>query len=118
MILIGAVLTFIPLVALIAITILGMNTAFIFFTSMTAIGLGNGLCLPNANAGIVSSCDGMAGSAAGLGGALMMGLGAALAALTGVLLQSSNNELPMLIVMSVSALAAMFLAIFKEKISK
>lgn len=118
MILIGVAATALPLVMLTGITALGLNNEVIFFGGMCFIGLGNGLCLPNANAGMVSARPGMAGSAAGLGGALMMAIGALMAGITGVLLQNSSSELPMLILMSGSSLVAMFAALIWEKISK
>ena len=52
---------------------LGMRTPLSFFGSILFVGLGNGLLLPSANAGIVSVRPHLAGSASGLGGALMIG---------------------------------------------
>jgi MFS transporter, DHA1 family, multidrug resistance protein len=43
------------------------------------MGLGNGMTLPSANAGVVSVRPHLAGSASGLGGALQIGGGAGLA---------------------------------------
>ncbi len=57
----------------------------VFFT-----GVGNGLTLPSANAGIVSVKPHLAGSASGLGGALQIGGGAALSVLAGALLGRRN----------------------------
>ena len=54
-----------------------------FFGSILFVGVGNGLLLPSANAGIVSVRPHLAGSASGLGGALMIGGGAALSVLAG-----------------------------------
>ncbi|MBA3326460.1 MAG: multidrug effflux MFS transporter, partial [Rhodobacteraceae bacterium] len=54
----------------------GVATPLSFFGSILFLGLGNGLCLPSANAGIVSVRPHLAGSASGLGGALMIGGGA------------------------------------------
>jgi DHA1 family bicyclomycin/chloramphenicol resistance-like MFS transporter len=50
---------------------------------MTFVGLGNGMVLPNATSGMLSVRPHLAGTASGLGGALMMGGGAALSALAG-----------------------------------
>jgi hypothetical protein len=57
-----------------------------FFGLMISVGLGNGILLPNANAGMLSVRPQLAGSASGLGGAIMIGGGAALSALAGVVL--------------------------------
>ena len=60
-----------------------------FFT-----GVGNGMTLPSANAGIVSVKPHLAGSASGLGGALQIGGGAALSVLAGALLDGAVRPLP------------------------
>jgi DHA1 family bicyclomycin/chloramphenicol resistance-like MFS transporter len=52
-----------------------------FFGFMTFVGLGNGMVLPNATSGMLSVRPHLAGTASGLGGALMIGGGAALSAL-------------------------------------
>ncbi len=67
-----------------------------FFGSILFVGLGNGLLLPSANAGIVSVRPHLAGSASGLGGALMIGGGAALAVLAGALLTPERGAWPLL----------------------
>jgi MFS transporter, DHA1 family, multidrug resistance protein len=58
----------------------------VFFGLTVFMGMGNGICLPNANAGMLSVRPELAGTASGLGGAILIGGGAALAALAGVLL--------------------------------
>ena len=66
-------------------------------------GLGNGITLPNANAGIVSVKPHLAGSASGLGGSLQIGGGAVLAAFTGTLLSADSGPYPLLWVMLISS---------------
>lgn len=73
----------------------------VFFT-----GFGNGMTLPNANAGIVSVRPHLAGSASGLGGAMQIGGGAALSVVAGALLSPSSGPYPLLYVMCLSSLAA------------
>lgn len=75
----------------------------VFFT-----GVGNGLTLPSANAGIVSVKPQLAGSASGLGGALQIGGGAALSVLAGALLTPQTGPFPLLWVMLLSSVAAAF----------
>ena len=58
---------------------------------------------PNANAGILSVRPHLAGSASGLGGALMIGGGAVLAAITGPLLSEKAGHYTLLEVMAVSS---------------
>jgi DHA1 family bicyclomycin/chloramphenicol resistance-like MFS transporter len=67
-----------------------------FFGTIMFVGLGNGLVLPSANAGIVSVRPHLAGSASGLGGALAIGGGAALAVLAGALLGPDTGAWPLI----------------------
>jgi DHA1 family bicyclomycin/chloramphenicol resistance-like MFS transporter len=75
---------------------LGLVTPLALFGSILFVGLGNGLCLPSANAGMVSVRPHLAGSASGLGGALMIGAGAALSVLAGALVGPATGAWPML----------------------
>ena len=73
----------------------------VFFT-----GVGNGLTLPSANAGVVSVKPHLAGSASGLGGAMQVGGGAALSVVAGALLTPQSGPFPLLWVMFLSSTAA------------
>ncbi|MGB0498790.1 MAG: multidrug effflux MFS transporter [Rubricella sp.] len=73
------------------------------FGPIALVGVGNGLTLPSANAGIVSVRPRLAGSASGLGGALMIGGGAALAAFTGAMLGGDSGPWPLLYVMAIAS---------------
>jgi len=70
----------------------------VFFT-----GVGNGLTLPSANAGVVSVKPHLAGSASGLGGALQIGGGAALSMLAGALITAQSGPFPLLWIMLLSS---------------
>ena len=85
---------------------LGLGTPISFFGLMTFMGLGNGMVIPNATAGALSIRPDLAGTASGLSGALMIGLGAALSALAGLLLTPASGAFPLLWIMLCSALAA------------
>lgn len=89
-----------------AIFLLGYGTPLSFFGLMTFVGLGNGLVIPNATAGLLSVRPHLAGTASGLGGAIMIGGGAALSALAGATLDESTGALPLLYIMLGTALAA------------
>ncbi|MCJ8518135.1 DHA1 family bicyclomycin/chloramphenicol resistance-like MFS transporter [Pseudorhizobium tarimense] len=78
-----------------------------FFGPLSLIGVGNGLTLPSANAGMVSVRPHLAGSASGLGGAIMLGGGAALSVVAGAVLHADGGTLPLLVVMTVTALLAL-----------
>ena len=82
----------------------GWLTPATFFGSVFFVGIGNGLTLPSANAGIVSVRPELAGSASGLGGALMIGGGAAVAAMTGALLGPGSGGAPLIWTMLGAAL--------------
>jgi MFS transporter, DHA1 family, multidrug resistance protein len=106
MVLIGTLITVVGMALLLALTLAGLSGPIVFFGLQFAMGLGNGVALPSANAGILSVRPEFAGTASGLGGALMIGGGAGLAALTGALLPPGSTELPLIILMLASAVAA------------
>ena len=85
---------------------LGLGTPLSFFGLMTFMGLGNGMVIPNATAGALSIRPDLAGTASGLSGALMIGLGAALSALAGLLLTPDSGAFALLWIMLCSGLAA------------
>ncbi|NUB43970.1 multidrug effflux MFS transporter [Fertoebacter nigrum] len=106
MVLWGVLVTTVGMALLLGLTLLGLHDPNVFFGMITTVGLGNGLTLPNANAGMLSVRPHLAGTASGLGGAIMIGGGAALAALAGAVLQPGASEMPLIVIMLVSALAA------------
>lgn len=90
----------------------GLMHPLSLFIPMALVGMGNGLALPSANAGLVSVRPHLAGSASGLGGALMIGGGAALSAVTGALLSVESGVWPLLIMMLVASLLSATAAIY------
>jgi DHA1 family bicyclomycin/chloramphenicol resistance-like MFS transporter len=82
------------------------------FGPITLVGVGNGITLPNANAGIVSVRPRLAGSASGLGGAMQIGGGAALSVVSGALLTSTSGPYPLLYVMILSSVAAVVATLY------
>lgn len=85
---------------------LGGGSALVFFGFMTMVGLGNGLTIPNATAGTLSVRPHLAGSASGLGGAIMIGGGAALSVLAGAILSPESGAWPLLVLMFTCGLAS------------
>ena len=67
-----------------------------FFGCMVFTGLGNGMLLPSATSGMMSVRPHLAGSASGIGGAIMIGGGAALSALAGALLDAGTGAAPLI----------------------
>ncbi|HBD91587.1 MAG TPA: Bcr/CflA family drug resistance efflux transporter, partial [Gemmobacter sp.] len=106
MVLWGCIATTSGMLALLALSFSGMMTAAGFFGLTLVMGLGNGITLPNANAGILSVRPELAGSAAGLGGAIMIGGGAALAALATAILPEGATERPLVWLMLASSVAS------------
>jgi DHA1 family bicyclomycin/chloramphenicol resistance-like MFS transporter len=103
MILIGAGLTFGGLVLQTGLFLLGIAHPALFFGLFIFVGLGNGMVLPNANAGMLSVRPHLAGTASGLGGAMMIGGGAALSALAGTILTEGSGPLPLLTLMLITS---------------
>ena len=107
MILIGSILLVAGMAASLIVTAIGYGSAFAFFAFCTFVGLGNGMVLPNATAGLLSVRPHLAGTASGVGGAIMIGGGAALAALAGSLLEHGHGSYPLQWVMLISAVASL-----------
>ncbi|RNF36288.1 multidrug effflux MFS transporter [Paracoccus methylarcula] len=107
MILTGCCICFASLAFSLAVLLSGIVDPFIFFGAIAGMGLGNGLVMPNANAGMMSVRPELAGTASGLGGALAIAGGALLSALAGALLQPGSGAIPLLVIMNLSAAGAL-----------
>lgn len=107
MILWGALVCLLALVVALVIDLLGMLVPLAFFGAIAVMGFGNGMVLPNANAGLMGVRPELAGTASGLGGALAVGGGAALSALAGALLQPGSGAGPLLVIMCASAVGSL-----------
>lgn len=87
-------------------TLAGVHHPLIFFGFCVFLGLGNGVMLPNVIAGSISVRPHLAGTASGLGGAIMIGGGAALSQVAGSILTIETGTMPLqLIMLGVSVLA-------------
>ena len=115
----GTVINAVGIAANLILFYAGLGTALSFFGLMTLMGLGNGMTIPNATAGALSVRPHLAGTASGLSGALMIGLGAALSALAGALLSPPESAAFALlwIMLSTAALAivTILLVIVRER---
>nr|WP_111297770.1 multidrug effflux MFS transporter [Paracoccus saliphilus] len=107
MILMGAVTCLAALGLALLADLAGLVRPLIFFGAIAVMGLGNGMVLPNANAGMMSVRPELAGTASGLGGALAVAGGAALSALAGALLQPGSGATPLLAIMCASAFGSL-----------
>lgn len=86
-----------------------------FFLCIVSIGLGNGMSIPNATSGMISVKPHLAGTASGLGGAIMIGGGAALSAIAGTFLNKEAGVYPLLWLMLASAVISLSLAIYGKR---
>jgi MFS transporter, DHA1 family, multidrug resistance protein len=84
MVLMGALATVFGLGLLVVLTVIGVHSPFVFFGMMISVGLGNGMTIPNATAGMLSIKPELAGTASGLGGAIMIGGGRCAGGLCGL----------------------------------
>ena len=118
MILWGCLLNATGLSISLLIFVTGNGSLYSFFGLMTFVGLGNGMTIPNATSGMLSVRPHLAGTASGLGGALMIGGGAALSALAGALLGPGTGATPLLWLMfttSVLGVIAIRVVIWRER---
>ena len=107
MILYGTIVTSVGLAVSALITGAGFGSAFVFFGFCSFVGLGNGLVMPNATAGMLSVRPHLAGTASGLGGAILIGGGAALSVLAGVVLHWGTTSLPLQLLMLITSCCAL-----------
>ena len=110
MILFGTLSQIFGMAVSLIISLLGFGNALTFFGFCIFIGFGNGLALANSSVGMLSIRPAVAGTASGIGGAIQIGGGAALAALAGFVLTVSESTYPLQLIMLSSALLA-FLSI-------
>ncbi|MCV6593000.1 MAG: multidrug effflux MFS transporter [Silicimonas sp.] len=95
-------------------TLGGFESAWLFFGACTFVGLGNGLVIPNASAGMLSVRPHLAGTASGLGAAIMVGGGAALSTLAGVLIQKGGGSLPLIAIMLASVFFGLLAVVYVD----
>ncbi len=106
MVLIGCFVNAGGLALSLAVSLAGFGGPLAFFGFMTFVGLGNGLVIPNATAGSLSVRPHLAGTASGLGGAIMIGGGAGLSALAGWILTGAESGRPLLWLMLLTSLGS------------
>ncbi len=108
MIFFGTLVPSAGLIGSITLFYMGFGSAAVFFSFMAIIGLGNGMVMPNANAGMLGVRPQLAGSAAGLGSAMIIGGGAALSGYAGTLLRVETGAMPVLWLMLGCSILSIF----------
>ncbi len=112
MALIGSMVSTVGLGTSLIVTLLGVSDPLIFFGFCMFLGLGNGMTMPNATAGSLSVRPQLAGTASGLGGAIMIVGGSVMAVIAGAALDPAWREIPLQIIMlSSSALSVLALLV-------
>jgi DHA1 family bicyclomycin/chloramphenicol resistance-like MFS transporter len=111
MILAGSVLGLAAALIAPALLFAGRTGAAALFLPMVAVGVANGIALPNAISGALSVRPEIAGAASGLSGAAQIGTGALLSAIAGAALTGATNALPMFAIMAAAALLALLCAV-------
>lgn len=107
MVLAGTLVICAAMLTMVTLTLAGVLHPIVFFGLMGVVGIGNGLTLPSANAGMMSVRPELAGSASGLGGALMIGGGAGLSAMAAAVMGTGDSALALMLLMSASAAVAL-----------
>ncbi|MEP5151961.1 multidrug effflux MFS transporter [Planktotalea sp.] len=108
----GAVIASGGAIASLIIFSIGLGSPATFFGFMTLVGIGNGLTIPNATSGMLSVRPHLAGTASGLGGAIMIGIGAILSALAGIMLTGQDTAMPVLWLMALSTIGGLGAALY------
>jgi Bcr/CflA subfamily drug resistance transporter len=90
----------------------GLTDMQLYFAICATVGIGNGLTMPSSNAGVMSVRKQLAGSAVGLSGALTVGGGAAMSAISGALLTETNAAHALLLMMLLSSCLSLLAALF------
>jgi DHA1 family bicyclomycin/chloramphenicol resistance-like MFS transporter len=111
----GATIAVVGLSAATLLAIAGLDNAYIFFGCCTFVGLGNGMVIPNASAGLLSVRPHLAGTASGLGSFFMIGGGAALSVIAGIVLKFGGGSLPLLLLMTTSVIFGLFSVLYVIK---
>jgi len=90
----------------------GLITPAIFFGFVFFVGLGNGIALPSATAGVVSARPKLAGSASGLAGSIQIGGGGLLAMLAGNIISIESGAIALTLMMIASLLCACVMSLY------
>ena len=114
----GAVITAAGMSLSLFVFLIGHGSVLSFFGFMITVGLGNGLVLPNATTGMLSVRPHLAGTASGIGGAIMIAGGAAMSALSGAMLNAETGAQTLIVMMlcsSVCSVLAIGYVILRER---
>ena len=118
MILTGALITAFGMLLCISLFLFTMPIPLSFFGCVSLMGIGNGMVLPNATAGLMSVRPHLAGSASGIGGTINTAGGALIATATSAILIPGTGTLPLLIIMLASTIMSILTITYVIKRTK
>jgi len=118
MIRLGTALSSAGMAVALIIFLLGFGSPWVLFSLIFFVGLGNGFTMPSSQIGLMSVNPRLAGSAAGLGGALMIGGGGAMAAITGAIMRPETAALQLIGMILASSLASMAMAQYTHRVER
>ncbi len=95
-----------------------LGSVWVFFGSAICVGFGNGLTNANASAGLMSVRPKLAGSAAGLSGAMIVALGAVLTSMTGALVSPENGPYLVLGMMCISSFLGLLAVLYVRHLDR
>lgn len=116
MILTGTSVTMVGMLLALALVSAGFTHPMVFFGCTVFIGIGNGMVIPSASAGMMSINAQLAGTAAGLGGSLMTSGGGAMSALVVLFLSKEAGVTPLILFMLVSAVLGLIAALYTIRV--
>ncbi|MFZ1816175.1 MAG: multidrug effflux MFS transporter [Rhizobiaceae bacterium] len=118
MMLLGGIMVCLGMLVAIALALTGFTHPLSFFGLAITVGLGNGISLPNANAGMVSVRPHLAGAASGLGGFIQVSGGAALSVAAGWLLTADSGPAPLAMLMFASAACGVVITLYVMRVAR
>ncbi|WP_050603575.1 multidrug effflux MFS transporter [Ruegeria sp. 6PALISEP08] len=95
-----------------------LGSVWVFFGSAICVGFGNGLTNANASAGVMSVRPRLAGSAAGLSGAMVVALGAILTSMTGAFVSPENGPFLVLGMMWACSFAGLLAVLYVRRLDR
>ncbi|WP_155143781.1 multidrug effflux MFS transporter [Roseibium sp. RKSG952] len=116
MILIGRVFASIGPLCGLLLFLADQGSVWVFFGSAVFVGFGNGLTNANASAGVMSVRPKLAGSAAGLSGAMIVALGAVLTSMTGAFVTPENGPFLVLGMMFASSFIGLLAVLYVRRV--
>lgn len=118
MVLVGRVIQLAAITLNLALLAAGFFNPLTFFGLMALVGFGNGIANPSAHAGLMSVDPKLAGSAAGLSGALVLAFGALFTAISARLLEGGAPATTLLVTLLVISIAGVGTAYAAFKLSR